>query len=167
MTRCTIDGLNCGDLGRPVRHGEVGKLPFSDMFTPGELKADIATLTRRVREFGEDQSAAPSEDEKILAFRREFATWHNEYFDWFKSIDGPVGYTLNSTRDKARAYADELQRRIDEWKSLGGKVSPAVDKPPSKDIGGPGRGPKGGGLGLGSGLFLVGVFAAGVYIARK
>jgi hypothetical protein len=145
----------------PVLTG-VGKMPFSDVFTPGEIKNDIAAMNVRVRAFGDDVSATPTEDPKILAFRGKFSPWFNQYFQWFASIDGTFSYALNSTRDRARQYSDELKAWINEWKGMGGVVaSETAIATPEKDIGGRGRDPRQPDSGLLETALLVGGLGLG------
>ena len=119
-------------------------LPFSDMFTPGELKADITTLTTRVRALDLDISAHQPGTPDGELFHQQWAAWFNEYSGWAGSLN-VLDYTLNATRDKARAYSDTLGQWIQTWIKAGGKVaSLAAVMPPSKDIGARGRGPDGG-----------------------
>jgi hypothetical protein len=145
----------------PVLTG-VGKMPFSDVFTPGEIKNDIADLNRRVKAFGDDISATPTEDPKVLEYRSRFTPWFNQYFEWFAAINGRFGYALNSTRDRARQYNDELDAWINEWKAMGGKIASATAiARPEKDIGGRGRDPRGSGSDLFSTALIVGGLGLG------
>jgi len=154
-------------LGQPLARTltSVGKMIFSDLFTPGELKNDIAALNGRVKAFGDDVSGTPTEDPKVLAFRGRFVPWFNQYFEWFASIDGWFSYRLNSTRDRARQYSDELNAWINEWKAMGGKiVSLTAIATPEKDIGGRGRDPRGGGNDLLDTALLVGGLGLGALV---
>ncbi len=148
-----------------------GKIPFGDLFTPGEMKADIAALNGRVKAFGDDVSGTPSDDEKILAYRSRFAAWFNQYFEWFRGIDGTFSYSLNSTRDRARQYSDELTAWVNEWKGMGGKVvSEIAIAPPEKDIGGRGREQRESGSvleTLTTGALIVGGGALGILLLSK